>query len=313
MKIFLLSIIVSVLASCARGQDAVVAHAYYQDVGFCNEDEFDHVYQEPARDGRDLSLYCFTCRTVTCLGGGGFGSWATCRMYMCNTCPLRRKLQERDECDVVRDDLEARHVAALQNVSASCQEKLDTRSLDCYKVLQEEQAGSQNIHSITLWNADADVIIEENLVNGTSICENGFQFSLEAVAGTQVKQVKFELYGAQQYNYIHTELEAPFTMFAEEDRNINGQMYQAGTYEIVVTPDDDSQRKMGLQFSIKASTHPDCEENQCSADDFKGQCNFNYQCRRKYPNIFGRTAHSCNRGVCKCLDSSSALGICGCM
>lgn len=312
MKIFLLAIIVSVLASCARGQDetAVVARAYYEEVGFCNEDEFDRVFQEPAKQGRNLNVGCIICRTITCLG---WPSWATCRSMMCSWCPARRELQERDECDEVRDDLEARHVAASQNVSTSCQEKLETRTLDCYKVLQDEQAGLKNIHSITLWNADSDVIIEENLINGTSICENGFQFSLEAVAGTNVKQVKFELYGLESYNYIHTELEAPFTMFAEEDRNINGHMYQAGTYEIIVTPDDDIQRKVGLEFSIKASTHPDCLLSQCSADDFKSQCNFNYQCRKKYPNVFGRTAHSCSKGVCKCLDRNAAVGVCGCL
>ena len=310
MKLFLLSILVSVLASCARGQtsgSAVVARANYQDVGFCNEDEFDRVFQEPTSGRREL-LSCYTCRTVTCLG---WVSWSQCRAIMCDWC-RRRDLQELDECDVVRDDLEARHVAASIDVSASCQEKLQTRSLDCYKVLQEEQTGSNNIHSITLWNADADVIIEENMVNGTSVCENGFQFSLEAVTGAEVKQVKFELYGLQSYNYIHTELEAPFTMFAEEDRNIIGHMYQAGTYEIIVTPDDDSQRKVGLEFVIKASTHPDCIAEQCSAADFKGECNFNYQCRNKYPNIFDRTVHSCSWGACQCLDSEGVLGVCGC-
>jgi hypothetical protein len=316
MKVFLSIIVVSILALCVRGQgtSAVAARAYYQEVGFCNEDEFDLVFQQPPSEGRQLrasrnAITCYTCRYDTCLGT----LWSQCRALFCPQC-RRRDLQQGDACDEMRNDLEEKHVAALPSVSASCAEKLATRSLDCYKVMEEQQSGSSNIHSITLWNADTDVAVEENLVNGTSICENGYQFSFEAVAGADVKQVKFELYGLKDYNYIHTEIGAPFTMFAEEDRNIVGQKYQAGSYELIVSPDDDMQRKVGIEFLVKPSTHPDCDPlSQCRSDEFKGECLWNYQCRHKYTNNVDRTVQGCNRGVCQCFDSTSTLGVCGCL
>jgi hypothetical protein len=316
MKIFLFAFVFSVLALCVKGQDgsAVAARAYYQEVGFCNEDEFDLVYQLPSA-GRQLrtsrsAISCSECRLDFCLGF----LWSNCRVIFCSGCNGRRDLQERDQCDEVRDELEAKHVAALSSVSASCQETLATRNLDCYKVMEEKQAGSSNIHSLTLWNADTDVVVEENLVNGTSICENGYLFSFEAVAGADVKQVKFELYGLTDYNYIHTEVGAPFTMFAEEDRNIVGQKYKAGSYELIVSPDDDMQRKVGIEFLVKPSTHPDCDPmSQCRSNEYKGECLWNYQCRHKYTNNADRTVQGCNRGVCQCFDSTSTLGVCGCL
>ena len=316
MKIFLFAIVFSVLASCVEGQDgsAVVARSNYLEVGFCHEEEFNLVYQ-PLSEGRQLrasrsAITCTVCRQENCLGF----PWGQCKALFCSSCTNHRGLQEQDECDNLRDELEAKHVAALPSVSASCQEKLATRNLDCYTVLEDGQAGSSNIHSVTLWNADTDVIIEENLVNGTSICENGYHFSFEAITGANVKQVKFELYGLTDYNYIHTEAGAPFTMFAEEDRNIIGQMYQAGSYEIIITPDDDMARKVGLEFVIKPSTHPDCNHvSQCRSDEYKGECLWNYQCRHKYTNNFDRTVQGCSRGVCQCLDSASSLVACGCL
>ena len=317
MKVFLSIIVVSVLALCVRGQggSAVAARAYYQEAGFCNEDEFDLVYQLPSA-GRQLrtsrsAISCSECRQDNCAGF----TWTDCKTFYCRGCTSgRRDLQERDACDDVRDELEAKHVAAIPRVSASCQEKLATKTLDCYTVMEEPQIGSGNIHSLTLWNADTDVVVEDNLLNGTSVCENGYHFSFEAVAGADVKHVKFELYGLTDYNYIHTEAGAPFTMFAEEERNIIGQMYQAGSYELIITPDDDMTRKVGIAFEIKPSTHPDCDPlSQCRSDEYKGECLWNYQCRNKYTNDSDRTVQGCSRGVCQCLDSTSTLGVCGCL
>ena len=317
MKIFLyFATVFTVLASYVEGQGgpAVVARSNYQEVGHCNEEEFNLVYQ-PLSEGRQLrasrsAITCTVCRQENCVGF----PWGQCKALFCSSCTNHRGLQEQDECDNLRDELEAKHVAALPSVSASCQEKLATRNLDCYTVLEDGQAGSSNIHSVTLWNADTDVIIAENLVNGTSICENGYHFSFEAVAGSNVEHVKFELYGLTDYNYIHTEAGAPFTMFAEEDRNIIGQMYQAGSYEIILTPDDNIDRKVGLEFQIKPSTHPDCKHvAQCLADDYKGECRWNYQCRHKYSNNFHRTVKGCSKGVCQCHDGTSSLGACGCL
>ena len=307
------------LASFARAQDREVsARTYYDTVGSCTDAEFTSIFGPTLVERRTLSeprqLGCFqsSCYKKNCVGWPGAECYA---VYGCPACA--RNLEEGEEsllivssCDVVVAEIENKHVSAFPKLSDSCKEKVATRKMECYDVLTEEIAGSNTINSFTLWNADSDVAVTTNLVNGASFCENNFAFSIEAVAGKNVRQVNFELYGVLDYNYVHAEYGAPFTMFAEVDQDIQGAKYKAGDYDLIATPNGDASKALYLRFTIKPSTHLDCvpPPPPCSAEKHRGECSWysgKRTCQKKYKNL---GADRCDHSVCYCKGA-----VCGCL
>lgn len=256
MKLLLSAIVVSLMAFGTQAE--VSARAYYDDVGSCTDDEWNSIFGALGRRQlvRTRELACTNaCFSANCAG------WvlADCKVIICG---CRRELEESaslpDDCNEPVARIEAMHSISYSTLSDSCKEKITTRKIECYQVLTEENIGANGINALTLWNADSDIVVNQHLVNGDSFCADDFAFSIQAAAGDYVQKIKFELYGAVDYNYIHTEFGAPFTMFAEIDRDIQGAKYEAGDYDLIVTPDDDTSKATTLRFTIKPNTHPDC-------------------------------------------------------
>ena len=313
MKLLISAIVVSLMAFCAQAD--VSSRAYYQEVGSCTDDEWNSIYGTLGRRQlvRSRQLPCTNaCISTYCPGS----KQPDCRIIICGC--SSRVLEESEslanECYEPVARIEAMHKSSYGILSDSCKEKIDTRKIECYQVLTEEKIGAKDINAFTLWNADSDTVVNENLVNDASFCADDFAFSIQAAAGEYVKTVKFELYGAVDYNYVHTEYGAPFTMFAEIDRDVQGAKYAAGDYDLIVTPDDDTSKAITLRFTIKPNTHPDCAPPAplptCSAQDHKDECRWKSSCRRDYKSLDFKTLGSvqCNSGVCYC-----GGAVCGCL
>ena len=307
--------LVCFLASLGLASSSKVApRVYYNEVGSCTDEEYALLLgPTDRRQLRSLQQTCTRCllQWDYC---AGWSTLSTCKQTVCST-SCRRDLIAQDFCELEMAEIEAQHVAAYDGLSASCKEHVDTRKIECYKVHEKGgDAGVYDIKSFTLWDADDDRVVKENLVDGDSFCENGFQFSVEAVTGKRVKQVKFELYGVTDYNYEHTESKKPYMMYAGiGTRNIQGTMYKAGDYELIATPDGDITKAKILKFTIKPSTHADCiaaataPVATCTAQTFMGECARVSDCRSTYRNL---GADSCRSGdsVCYC----GGL-VCGCL
>ena len=285
----------------------------------CTNDEMEIIWGSGERRdvrSRDLCNMSYYCRTRLCQG------WPLNQCYIrYSQCRCRRELDEQDDrqlqqsyCVTEQASIEARHSSVYNSLSSSCKALVATRKHECYTVQQDQNPSSNQIIKFMLWNANTDEIMDYNLVDQDSFCEDSFEFSIEAVAGIQVDKAKFELYGPNMYNYQHTEFNSPFTMFANSYGNLmNGAKYPAGDYELMATPDDDPSRARTLRFYIKDSAHPDCVNYVpppspiCNSASYLQECTRDSDCPTKYPSM---GADDCSRergNVCYC-----GSQICGC-
>ena len=311
---------------CCEGVEYALRTTYADAIAerSCTNDEMDVLWGGERRSMRSRDLLCNTmtyyCRKKLCAGWPlnqcylGY-SQCVCRRELEAEQPDDRHLEQSYYCATEEASIEARHMAAYNRLSSSCKALVATRKHECFTVQQEQNLSSNQLIKFMLWNANTDTIMDYNLVDQDSFCENSFEFSIEAVAGLQVNKVRFELYGPNMYNYQHTEFNSPYTMFANSYGNlINGAKYPPGDYDLMVTPDDDPSRARTLHFYIRDAAHPDCvlppqpaALSTCTGAPFLDECRRDSDCSSKYPNMGANDCSRARGNVCYC-----GSQVCGC-
>ena len=299
----------AVLVTTVVGDVAV--RTIYGTEGSCTPDEMDSIYEQNRRRNvrsRDLCSFDDYRCYWRCYG------WPYEQCYIAWPCYCQRKLDEArrldfdEECKEETDKVEGWHTSVYRELTPSCKERIDTRQHQCFEVKSSINNGADKVNSFRLWNADAKQVVVASLVDEDSFCEGDFSFSIEAVAGEKVSDVKFELEGPDGYNYIHTEYKEPYTLFANVGSDVYGRKYNAGEYNLMVTPNEDPTKAEILRFTIKdcdeGETPPDLQDS-CGLQDFQNECRSTRGCQGMYS---GATDCS-NRdgGVCFCGSS-----VCGC-
>ena len=298
----------------------------------CTTAEMNSIWQSPSRRqlvrSRELCTLSYVCRVLYCLGF----PLSQCYLYR-SECSCRRQLERDDQqqrqlstdCDTEIEHVEGLHLAAYNGLSATCQTHVDTRTFECFEVKEDVEYGPDKIHRFKLWNTDDNQVLDRNLVDKASFCENDFNFKIEAVVGSAVTKVKFGLYGPNGYNYEHTDFSAPFKMMANSEVEIDGHKYKPGEYNLMATPDNDDSRAVAIQFTIKecaaivvndlvatplfqSSPSTSTATAKCSAENHGNECSSVTDCIGLYPNLGADDCNSSGGGVCYCGSS-----VCGCM
>lgn len=254
------------LSSTAQAQDVDVAVRLMYSQGYCHDYEWEALGlgDGQRRNLREREL-CSVSRWCNkkCRGyrpGKCHVVYPQCDPCRRRTMDTGRKLDFFSACDVALAGINAGIDSGYDSVLTACQERVNSRTHKCFTMHEGSNTNPDDIHHFELWNANANpgTVVDEDLVDMDSFCENGFLFSIEAVAGNEVDDVEFELYGPGDFNYAHTEFHAPYTLFANQGNNVNGQFYEAGIYDLFATPDGRPEKARALRFEIKESTHPDC-------------------------------------------------------
>ena len=319
--------VVALFSPC-KGADFLVRTFYGSEIAeSCTAAEWDSIWHTPTRRtlvrSRDLCKLPAAC-VQAC---AGFKK-KDCVSYR-SDCPCTRQLrsdqrQLSTDCDTEIEIAQGLHLAAYNGLSTTCQAHVDTRTFECYQVKEDVEFGSDKIQRFKLWNTDDNLVLDRNLVDQSSFCENDFNFRIEAVVGGSVTKVKFGLYGPNGYNYEHMDFSAPFKMMANSEVDIEGHKYMPGDYSLMATPDDDDSRAVAIQFTIQECaaivddmvatplfqppTATTTTTTTCSALNHRSECSSVSDCFGMYPNLGADDCSTVGDGVCYCGSS-----VCGCM
>jgi hypothetical protein len=106
------------------------------------------------------------------------------------------------------------------------------------------------ILSFNLWNADKDVVTVPNFSSGSTICSSAYKISIEAVADSCVKTVRFHLLGSDGSYFTNTEMSQKYTLFQNWGNNVFGRFLPPGNYTLTATPNSDGHKTKTLTFTV---------------------------------------------------------------
>jgi hypothetical protein len=107
-----------------------------------------------------------------------------------------------------------------------------------------------DVISFNVWNADTNMMIQENIANGALICKNNYQINIEAAADDCVSKVAFALKGPGGFSHTRTEHTAGYFMYGNSGAEVFGGTLNVGTYNLTVIPDDDLTLAESISFTV---------------------------------------------------------------
>jgi len=104
-----------------------------------------------------------------------------------------------------------------------------------------------------LWNAHCNHKSRPSITDGTKICANDYEFSIEAFPSScRPMSVAFDLRSTDSGGYSHTKTEyyPPFTVYGDQDGDVHGTNLSPGKYLLTATPDGDSNLMKSISFEV---------------------------------------------------------------
>ena len=141
-----------------------------------------------------------------------------------------RELSQQLECAEGLSQFNSEIDALVPQLSSSCRPIVQSsRSVSCFDDVRYAQ-----VESFTLWNADTDTIVKENVKNGDSFCYSDSKLTLEVVTNACVERVIFWLGGpAEGYNEAWQSDGLPYTLFQSNSlTDYNGEKFPVGCYSM---------------------------------------------------------------------------------
>ena len=212
------------------------------------------------RNPQNERLLAYKCQ-AWCMGWprGHCVVWKPqCRGY-------RRRMEEITSPENVD---KVKNVRQLQITSPECQSKITEAfvamqlavSADAEPVIQSTTNflcyDECQITGFALWNANCDVVTRHKIVNGTLICRQDYEFSIEAITDDCVDSVNFKLTKDSVSVFGRVERNAPYTLFGNRKSDIDGpsavglQNMATGTYLLTATPDNDPSLSTTISFTL---------------------------------------------------------------
>ena len=213
-------------------------------------------------DGRRLMTYSKRCRDA-------------CKFYAAKTCRTtgcvgyrRRKLQKSkrairmlanrklDETD--DGDDEAICASGITALNTDLDNLLPQLSEGCRLVVQNKRAVScfddvryATVKSFTLWNADTDTIVQDNIQNNTSFCYTNRTMNIEAVTNACVEEIDLNMKGPVSRSR-EIESSGPYSIFGNVgDDDFLGRVLPVGTYTVRSTLDGSLTPTSRVTFMVK--------------------------------------------------------------
>jgi hypothetical protein len=118
-------------------------------------------------------------------------------------------------------------------------------------------ADCERIERFDLFNADMDTLNRTNLLNGTVLCREDFNLSIQAIVALKncVTRVRFKLRGPD-YDYSNTERVAPYFLFTNSKAEIAGRSLSPGNYTMTAYPNSANDKTKLLYFVVKRCRAP---------------------------------------------------------
>jgi len=198
--------------------------------------------------------------------------WPPCQCYLYKReCKynVRRELLQDTSTNAVEQPLEPqqRQLGLVSpETNAECQVKIsqaleaiesavsnetlpivDASDFTCYQECK--------VNGFALWNTRCNTLTRENIKDGALICQNDYEFAIQALVEDCVSWVRFELTGPNGFSFINTEISAPLFNFGNENHDIhgaseNGLTLPAGSYSLTATPDGDADLAETVRFHL---------------------------------------------------------------
>ena len=159
-----------------------------------------------------------------------------------------RELSQQLECAEGLSQFNSEIDALVPQLSSSCRPIVQSsRSVSCFDDVRYAQ-----VESFTLWNADTDTIVKENVKNGDSFCYSDSKLTFEAVTNACVEKVNFWLGGPTEgYNEAFGS-EGPYTMFHfNSATDYIGENFPVGCYSLSTRIPTSTMSQPTIKFRIE--------------------------------------------------------------
>lgn len=225
-------------------------------IGADDDDDDDSADEE--EDDRRLRTYAKKCKDF-------------CMFFARNTCHVtgcfgyrRRTLQENDpranrlSAHRKLDDDEAICASGITALNTDLDNLLPQLSEGCRLVVQNKRAVScfddvryATVKSFTLWNADTDTIVQDNIQNNTSFCYTNRTMNIEAVTNACVEEIDLNMKGPVSRSR-EIESSGPYSIFGNVgDDDFLGRVLPVGTYTVRSTLDGSLTPTSRVTFMVK--------------------------------------------------------------
>ena len=177
----------------------------------------------------------------------------------------RRRTNEISAPDAAPKEQRKPNVRQLTYDEEECQNLItevlgimeDAVSPEAVPIVDRSQFACEEACGLTsefaLWNAHCNNKSRPSITDGTKICANDYEFSMEAFPSScSPISVAFELTSTDNGDYSHTRTEyyPPFTVYGDKDGDVHGRNLSPGTYLLTATPDGDSDLMKSINFEV---------------------------------------------------------------
>jgi hypothetical protein len=172
---------------------------------------------------------------------------------------LRSSSSQQRQLDDDDDDNDAAICArGMVDLNTKLDQLLPQLSTSCRHVVQNQRTVScfddvrfATINSFTLWDADTDTIVQENIQNNTSFCYTNSNLNVEAVANACVEDMDMSIRGPVS-RFREIESLPPYSIFGNVDsHNFTGRKLPVGTYTVRTTLEGSLTPSSRVTFTVK--------------------------------------------------------------